>query len=65
MTKDKSTRNIVVENNEQTNSNKNESQNSFKLPSLEQFMDIVRDEKQTVTAVASGYNVYNKYNKTS
>jgi hypothetical protein len=42
-----------------------EKENGFKLPTLDQFMELVTAEKTTLAATPSGYNVYNKYNKTS
>lgn len=37
----------------------------FKLPTIDQFMELVTNEKTTLAATPSGYNVYNKYNKSS
>jgi len=45
--------------------NLEETKEGFKLPTLDQFMDIVSGEHQKPLTVASGYNVYNKYNKSS
>lgn len=36
-----------------------------KMPSLEQFMDLVISENTAIAASPSGYNVYNKYSKAS
>lgn len=43
----------------------NENAESFKLPTLDQFMELVTAEQTTLTATPSGYNVYNKYHKSS
>lgn len=37
----------------------------FSLPTLDQFMKLISNEDQAMMATTSGYNVYNKYNKTS
>lgn len=39
--------------------------NEFEVPTLDQFMELVTDEKKSVVSSPSGYNVYNKYHKTS
>lgn len=38
---------------------------NFKLPTLDQFMELVTAEQTALTATPSGYNVYNKYHKSS
>ena len=38
---------------------------SFELPTLNQFMELVTGESSTIMATTSAYNVYNKYNKSS
>ncbi|MEI6707397.1 MAG: hypothetical protein WCK96_09720 [Methylococcales bacterium] len=40
------------------------SETAFKLPTLEQFMELVTAEQSTSLAGITAYNVYNKYNKT-
>lgn len=42
-----------------------EEKSNFNLPTLDQFMDIISGETNMITSTPSGYNVYNKYNKTS
>ena len=42
-----------------------ETKEGFKMPTLEQFMELVTGENSTVMATTSAYNVYNKYNKSS
>ena len=42
-----------------------ETKEGFKMPTLEQFMELVTSENSTVVATTSAYNVYNKYNKSS
>ncbi len=42
-----------------------EKEKEFKLPTLNQFMELVTAEQTTLAATPSGYNVYNKYNKSS
>jgi hypothetical protein len=39
--------------------------NEFEVPTLDQFMELVTDEKKSVVSSPSGYRVYNKYHKTS
>lgn len=63
--------------NEKTLNNKNKTENksqsfgkeedktNFNLPTLDQFMNIISGETDMLTATPSGYNVYNKYNKSS
>ena len=35
------------------------------LPTLDQFMELVTAEQTNLAATPSGYNVYNKYHKSS
>lgn len=35
------------------------------VPTLEDFMNLITDESKSVTSTPSGYNVYNKYHKSS
>lgn len=35
------------------------------MPSLSQFMNLIKSEKSALASSPSGYNVYNKYDKTS
>lgn len=35
------------------------------VPSLEDFMNLITDESKSVKSTPSGYNVYNKYHKSS
>ncbi len=42
-----------------------ETKEGFKMPTLDQFMELVTGEDSTVMATTSAYNVYNKYNKSS
>jgi len=35
------------------------------VPTLDQFMALITDEQKSVVSSPSGYNVYNKYHKTS
>jgi hypothetical protein len=65
MSEKKSIRNKTAEKNNQPVNERVKTKDGFQLPSLEQFMEIVSGERQTLTATASGYNVYNKYNKSS
>ena len=53
-----------VENNNQI-CPKEEAKTNFNLPSLDQFMEMISGENTLLSAAPSGYNVYNKYNKTS
>ena len=65
MLENETNKNKSVENSDQPTDKNTTTQNGFQLPTLDQFMEIVSGEKQTLMATASGYNVYNKYNKTS
>ena len=47
------------------NKKKNVEKKAHKMPSLDQFMDLVKSEKSALASTPSGYNVYNKYSKTS
>lgn len=38
---------------------------SFQMPTLDQFMQLITDEQKSVMSTPSGYNVYNKYHKSS
>ena len=44
---------------------KENAKTDFSLPTLDQFMEIISGENNMLAATPSGYNVYNKYNKTS
>lgn len=37
----------------------------IQMPTLDQFMNLVKSEKSALASSPSGYNVYNKYSKTS
>jgi len=47
------------------NKKENVAKKAHKMPSLDQFMDLVKSEKSALASTPSGYNVYNKYSKTS
>jgi len=52
----------------ETNSQNSSGDNKVKavhMPTLDQFMELITNENKSVTATQSGYNVYNKYHKTS
>ena len=38
---------------------------THEMPSLDQFMDLIKSEKSALASMPSGYNVYNKYSKGS
>lgn len=40
-------------------------ENTLRLPTLDQFMELITDEQKSVASSPSGYNVYNKYHKSS
>ncbi|CDM96901.1 MAG: hypothetical protein P5702_17890 [Limnospira sp. PMC 1291.21] len=46
-------------------SNANMKENEFQAPTLDQFMELITDEQKSVVSSPSGYNVYNKYHKSS
>ena len=40
-------------------------ENTTKMPTLEQFIDLIKKEQSANEHRPAAYNVYNKYNKTS
>lgn len=36
---------------------------NFKMPTLEQFMELITDENKLLATTPSSYNAYRKYNK--
>ena len=45
--------------------NQEANENGHQMPSLDQFMELVKNENAALAATPSGYNVYNKYSKAS
>lgn len=56
--------NQVKESNSQNSARDNKIKD-LQMPTLDQFMDLITNENKSVTATPSGYNVYNKYHKSS
>ena len=59
---------VMVNQVKETNSQNSSEDNKVKavhMPTLDQFMELITNENKSVTATPSGYNVYNKYHKSS
>jgi hypothetical protein len=51
--------------NDQAETQDNANEPQFHMPTLSAFMALISAEESAVASTPSGYNVYNKYNKTS
>lgn len=56
---------VVISNTQAEDTAKVKKAGGFQMPTLDQFMDLITDEHKSVISTPSGYNVYNKYHKTS